>query len=266
MSIRDIFSERLKALRKEIGVSQDVFAQRLGVARATLGYYEKGDRLPDIEFLDLVCSKTGCSMEYLMGYSENMKPSNDKIGSETGLSDKSIEVLSGVNISKNSDILNFLIEHPRFKELLRSMKILSYHSTGKYAELISASYREYKLYQASGIIREMCQDAYNDSVLEKEPAYDITLIGDKGEPNQTFIFDPCEVALEKREIDFIDRTMEGNLEISRLMSEAQLRQATERTARIAEDVQREGERAKHDPILRFYRRMTRTVPDDQQEE
>lgn len=264
MSMRTVFSERLKALRKEIGISQEAFAQTLGVARATLGYYEKGDRLPDIEFLDLVCDKTGCSMEYLMGYSENMKPSNDRIGADTGLSDKAIEVLVGVNISQNSDILNFLIEHPRFKELLRSMKILSYHSVGKYAELIDENFREYKYYQASGIIREICQAAYNDPNLDKVPAFDVRILGDGGKEDATFPIDPCEIASEKREIDFTNSVLESNLEIAKLLAEAD-KQAEERNVRLEQEEQEEREQAKHDPVLRFRRRMERTNIDSEEE-
>jgi hypothetical protein len=200
-------------------------------------------------------------MEYLMGYSENMKPSNDKIGSETGLSDKAIEVLVDINISQNSDILNFLIEHPRFKELLRSMKILSYHSVGKYAELIDENYREYKYYQASGIIREIYQAAYNDPSLDKVPAFDMRILGDEGKEDATFPIDPCEIVIEKRENDFTNRVLESNLEIARLFAEAG-KQAQEQNTRLEQEEQAERERAMSDPVLRFYRRMTRTSPVD----
>lgn len=66
------FSERLYRLRSAIGVSQDALAKALNVSRAAIGYYENGERLPDIEFLDRINWVTGCSLDYLLGRSDLM--------------------------------------------------------------------------------------------------------------------------------------------------------------------------------------------------
>ena len=42
-----IYSERIKRLRKERGLSQDQLAKILGVSRSTVGMYETGKREPD---------------------------------------------------------------------------------------------------------------------------------------------------------------------------------------------------------------------------
>ena len=44
-----IYSERIKQLRKERGLSQDQLAKILGVSRSTVGMYETGKREPDFE-------------------------------------------------------------------------------------------------------------------------------------------------------------------------------------------------------------------------
>ena len=67
-----VFPERIRNLRNAIGVSQDTFARALGVSRAAIGYYESGDRLPDIAFLDELCMLTGCDVEYLFGGTDAM--------------------------------------------------------------------------------------------------------------------------------------------------------------------------------------------------
>lgn len=67
-----VFPERIRNLRNAIGVSQDVFARTLGVSRAAIGYYESGERLPDIAFLDELCGETACDINYLLGLSDAM--------------------------------------------------------------------------------------------------------------------------------------------------------------------------------------------------
>lgn len=56
--------ERLKQVRGE--VSQDTFAQRLGVSRKTLIRYESGERLPDMDFMLALHSKLQIPPMWLM--------------------------------------------------------------------------------------------------------------------------------------------------------------------------------------------------------
>lgn len=70
--VRDAFPQRLKNLREASGLSQEAFAKALGVSRAAIGYYENGDRLPDISFLAAVSERTGCNLKYLLGYADTM--------------------------------------------------------------------------------------------------------------------------------------------------------------------------------------------------
>lgn len=70
--VRKDFPHRIRNLREASGLSQDAFAKALGVSRAAIGYYENGERLPDISFLATVYERTGCNLKYLLGYADTM--------------------------------------------------------------------------------------------------------------------------------------------------------------------------------------------------
>ena len=70
--VRQDFPQRLRNLREASGLSQEAFAKALGVSRAAIGYYENGDRLPDISFLATIYERTGCNLKYLIGYADTM--------------------------------------------------------------------------------------------------------------------------------------------------------------------------------------------------
>lgn len=52
--VTDNFSKRLKTLRETAELTQEQLAKELKVSRGAISYYEKGERTPDIEFLDSV--------------------------------------------------------------------------------------------------------------------------------------------------------------------------------------------------------------------
>lgn len=61
------FSERLKRLREESNESRVEAAQQLGISRASLEYYEKSQRKPDIETLGKLADHYGVTTDYLLG-------------------------------------------------------------------------------------------------------------------------------------------------------------------------------------------------------
>lgn len=163
MSAKNDFPERLKKLREAIGVSQEEFAKALGVSRSTVGYYEKGDRTPDIEMLDRINNLTGCSIEYLMGYVDTMKPGNEEIGFITNLSDDAINVLRrGVG---HAEVINHLIEHKDFFKLIHAIDSYSLYFTSEYS--IGTHYDE-KRYARYCILRSIEKIA-DDYVVEHVP-------------------------------------------------------------------------------------------------
>src|SRR5690606_34623340 len=103
-------------------------------------------------------------------------------------------------------------------------------------------------YQAAGIIREICQAAYNDPDLDKEPAYDLAILGNEGRANSLHKIDRCEIGSERSEIDFLDRELKESLadlseRIRAMRSEAHA-QGEESLARFRAEDAKEAERAK----------------------
>jgi len=57
--------DRIKAWRHALGLTQDEFAQRSGISKATLVGYEIGQRKPGADALAAI-AKTGCNMTWLL--------------------------------------------------------------------------------------------------------------------------------------------------------------------------------------------------------
>ena len=60
------FSDKLTALRKERGMSQQVLAEKTGLSRSAIGMYETGKREPDIATLELFARFFNVDMNTLM--------------------------------------------------------------------------------------------------------------------------------------------------------------------------------------------------------
>ena len=65
------FARALGALRREKGISQRQAARDLGVSQALLSHYENGIREPTFEFLLRAADYFGCSVDYLLGRSND---------------------------------------------------------------------------------------------------------------------------------------------------------------------------------------------------
>lgn len=59
------FLERLNKCRN--GASVSAFARLLGLNQKTLDLYIKGERKPSVELIIAVCTKCGCSADWLLG-------------------------------------------------------------------------------------------------------------------------------------------------------------------------------------------------------
>ncbi len=62
-----LFAARLKAIRSECSLTQDILSQAAGIDRSTLSYYELGQVFPSISKLCLMASLFGISMDELVG-------------------------------------------------------------------------------------------------------------------------------------------------------------------------------------------------------
>lgn len=67
---------RLKALRKESGLTQDQLAQYLGVDQSMITKLENGTRKLNVTLIEKLCSLFGCTTDYLTGDSDEYIPLN----------------------------------------------------------------------------------------------------------------------------------------------------------------------------------------------
>jgi len=61
------FGDRLKEIRKEMGLSQEEFAKTLGTSKQVLSRYETNQRAPKITLAKEYADKLGVSLDYMLG-------------------------------------------------------------------------------------------------------------------------------------------------------------------------------------------------------
>ena len=90
------FAENITVLREEKGKKRQEIADDLGISRASLEYYEKGKRKPDIDVLVKFANYYGVSADYLLGLAKDptTKIEEKAINEYTGLSSKAIQALN----------------------------------------------------------------------------------------------------------------------------------------------------------------------------
>lgn len=61
-----MLNKNLKAVREELGISQVIMAERLGIAQAQYSTYERGDRKPSAEIFQKFISIFNINVNYLL--------------------------------------------------------------------------------------------------------------------------------------------------------------------------------------------------------
>lgn len=89
-----IFRERFLQLKGDKTTVE--FAQNLGMSRATVGFYEAGERIPDALGVEKICRVCGVSADWLLGLSaaKTMNITTQAICQETGLSEQAVQNVS----------------------------------------------------------------------------------------------------------------------------------------------------------------------------
>ena len=64
------FNEQLKMLRREAGISQQEFANRIGISKSSVNMYERGEREPGFDVLEQIAAYFEVDMDFLLGKSE----------------------------------------------------------------------------------------------------------------------------------------------------------------------------------------------------
>lgn len=66
MNTKDIFASKLLETRENKGISRQKMADDLGISRASLEYYEKGKRTPDLNIISQISDYLGVSFYFLI--------------------------------------------------------------------------------------------------------------------------------------------------------------------------------------------------------
>lgn len=80
-----MFSENLKNLRKQRGMSQEALAQQLNVVRQTISKWEKGLSVPDAEMLVQIADFFEISVSELLGEKLDVKSDVNEIAAQLAL-------------------------------------------------------------------------------------------------------------------------------------------------------------------------------------
>ena len=74
MFSKEIFGQRLKAIRKENKETQDDLALVLDVGKSHISEMERGNRTTTAEKIALICQHYRVSADFLLGLSDDPKP------------------------------------------------------------------------------------------------------------------------------------------------------------------------------------------------
>lgn len=121
-----IFAERLAELKGDMSVPE--FAEKIGVARQTAGFYLKGDRAPDSEMLCQICQRCGVSADWLLGL-----PGPETQKEKTTPTAEELEKIAKVLLAVTDYLLS---GEPTVREV--TLNVLAQELTGLTAEEIGA--------------------------------------------------------------------------------------------------------------------------------
>lgn len=199
-SCREYFGERLKALRAEKGISQKVLADKLGVSKGAVSFYETCQNAPDIEVLEKVSNYFGVSYDYLLGRTSTKTTDTNKAGAADYLriSEKAVNNILGITLS--SDFL--------YSETLNSMLSSSYFP------LFIYGVRQwfYQLDLRNGTVEYFKQRIRS---YDEEPPIDIMEYAAKlSLENQSCLFrEACGVIEKQGTLDFCEYSVQKQLKI-----------------------------------------------------
>lgn len=116
------FARRLRQLREAAGLTQEQFAKELKVSRGAISYYEKGERTPDIEFLNSLYDYFDCELpfDFLLGETDNHKEEHKNMFEFYGLTDHACEYLK--KDTHIGEIISTVLEDKNFCGFMRLYK------------------------------------------------------------------------------------------------------------------------------------------------
>lgn len=61
----------IKAMREKRGFTQEQFAEKIGVNRVNLAYFESGKKVPSLAVAERIADELDCSLDWLLGRKEH---------------------------------------------------------------------------------------------------------------------------------------------------------------------------------------------------
>lgn len=108
------FGERVREAREKMGLTQEEFADQLGISRASLALYESGKREPKVDVLARLVEVTKVAPDFYLGRSDAMAHNSHEVLELLSLTDESLIAIADAN----PYAINQLLSHPAFHALL----------------------------------------------------------------------------------------------------------------------------------------------------
>lgn len=74
MEFKEIFSQRLKALRRSAGENQETLGAVIGIGKTGVSEMENGRKTTTLEKLAVICQHYNVSADYLLGLTDQRRP------------------------------------------------------------------------------------------------------------------------------------------------------------------------------------------------
>lgn len=120
---KKVLGSRIKAARKQKGITQENFADMLDVKdRSTVSKWEQGQTIPELNKIPIICDILGVDTGYLFGEYDVHNLTHTEISKITGLNEQAVDKICSMQIDNYLtgllDILSLLINHPNLRYFL----------------------------------------------------------------------------------------------------------------------------------------------------
>ena len=105
-----INGEKIREARKNLGLSQDALAQKLGVSKVTVCWYENGDRIPSLEHFLKLADVLNLTLDELTSREVNVI-AEDEEDYSVKLSKRDLEIIDEIKDKK--DLYKKLYNEPK---------------------------------------------------------------------------------------------------------------------------------------------------------
>ncbi len=179
VSMLNRFGERIREVREKLGLTQEEFADQLGIARASLALYESEKRMPKVDILARLVEVTGVSPDFFLGRIEAMEHNSHEIKELLGLTDASLIAIADAN----AYAINHVLAHPAFHALLEYISVfVSPVITPEVTPSVLESARVRAHVRLEEIINDTCPDNGSkpeEALSNRSPITNIVMKDDK---------------------------------------------------------------------------------------